>query len=61
MNQMNQKFSYALKILLIQYWKLEERILILLLDFSESEKMIRDLKDMQFELDDAIKLLEKNQ
>lgn len=64
---MNPKFSYAIKFLKIQYWKLEEQILKLQTENPDNEgpsyvhDKLRDLRNDQYELDCAIKLLEENQ
>lgn len=64
---MNPKFSYAIKFLQIQYWKLEEQILRLQTENPDDESYsyvhnkVRDLRNAQDELDEAIKLLEENQ
>jgi len=60
---MGDKFSYAIKFLQIQYWKLEEQILRLLREYPDAESQqyvwetIRDLKRNQSELREAIEIL----
>jgi len=61
---MGDKFSYAIKFLEIQYWKLEEQILRLNTQYSDAESQqyvwetIKDLKRNQAELKKAIEILE---
>jgi len=64
---MGDKFSYAIKFLQIQYWKLEEQILRLLTQYPEDEsyqyvhKTVDALKRNQAELKEAIEILESEE
>lgn len=64
---MNEKFSYAIKFLKIQYWKLEEQILKLMTNNPDDEsygyihKTVNALRNCQNELEEAIKILKENE
>jgi len=62
---MGDKFSYAIKFLEIEYWKLEEQILRLNTQYPDAESQqyvwetIKDLKRNQAELRRAIEIIIK--